>query len=490
MDYEAVIGLEVHVQLKTASKMFSRAPNGFAQPPNTLTDPVILGLPGALPCINRQAVALAIQTGLICDSEIAAECKWDRKNYWYPDSPKNYQISQYDQPICRGGTVEIELPGASRNVMGPHRLVRLTRIHLEEDVGKLTHFENDSLVDLNRAGTPLLEIVTEPDLHSGEECFAFLTALRLLLTQAGISDCDMEKGQMRCDANVSVRPTGQDRLGTKVEIKNLNTISGVRQGVDYEIKRQTRLCLDGRGAEIVQETRRWNAAQSYTTALRSKERSHDYRYFPDPDLLPVRVAEEWKADLRRPLPERIYDRQRRYFAQFQLPYSTTSVLIADPGLARFFEETAALGAPPLAAANWLANDLLRELAAAAPEGSPPPSCASARLTPANLAALIRLQQNGTLSSATAREVFNETVRTGEDPAAIVERRGLRQNSDSDLLEKLCAEALAAHPGVVTQFKAGQEKALNALKGPVMKASGGKANPKMVDAILRRLIDGL
>jgi len=269
MKYEAVIGLEVHVQLDTQSKMFTRVGTGFGQPPNTLTNPVVLGLPGALPVMNLEAIEKSIKVGLLLGCKIAPVCKWDRKNYFYPDMPKNYQISQFDQPICEGGEVEIEMPGESPAVMGSHRKVQLTRIHLEEDVGKLTHYDSYSLVDYNRAGCPLLEIVSEPDLFSPDEVFAYLTSLRNSLVSAGISDCDMEKGQLRCDANISVRPAGTDTLGTKVEIKNLNTISGVRNGVEYEIKRQTKAMLEGE--DITQETRRWNPEQKYTTPMRTKE---------------------------------------------------------------------------------------------------------------------------------------------------------------------------------------------------------------------------
>src|SRR3954467_8596317 len=316
MKYEAVIGLEVHVQLRTKSKMFTRVAAGYGEPENTLTDPVVLALPGALPVLNKAALDKVIKAGLILDCAIAPVCKWDRKNYFYPDSPKNYQISQYDQPICVGGSVEIELPGASRNVMGEHKKIPLTRIHLEEDVGKLNHGASDSLVDYNRAGTPLMEIVTDPALRSAEEAFAFLTALRVLLVQGDISDCDMEKGQMRCDANISIRPVGETKLGTKVELKNLNSISFVRDGIAHEIRRQTAVVESG--GTIVQETRQYDGETGASAAMRSKEMAHDYRYFPDPDLMPVKVDEAWLASIPATLPERIFDRQRRYLEQYHI----------------------------------------------------------------------------------------------------------------------------------------------------------------------------
>lgn len=487
MAYEAVIGLEVHVQLKTASKMFTRAPYVFGAAPNTLTDPVVLALPGALPVLNKDALDKSIKVGLMLGCKIADVCKWDRKNYWYPDSPKNYQISQYDQPICLGGSVEIELPGSARNIQGEHRKVQLTRIHLEEDVGKLTHADRDSLVDLNRAGVPLIEIVTEPDMHNAEECFAFLTALRMMLTQAGVSDCDMEKGQMRCDANVSVRPVGETKLGTKVEIKNLNTISGVRNGVDYEIRRQTRLCEQGRGHEIIQETRRWNADENRTTAMRSKEQSHDYRYFPDPDLLPLRIDNEWRTRIETTLPEAPFDRQRRYQNDYGLPYTVTSVLIPDMELSAFFEESVKLCNKPKEAANLIANDLLRELAAAGGEGEGPLPLSACKLTPTHIAELIKLVDDGTISTQIARTLFPECFQTGETPLAIVEKKGLRQSNDTGEIESLCREAAQANPKAVAEFKAGNEKALNALKGPVMKATKGKANPKMLDEIIKKIV---
>ena len=486
-EYEAVIGLEVHVQLGTASKMFTGVPYVFGQAPNSLTDPVVLALPGALPVLNREAIERTIRVGLLFGCQIAEVCKWDRKNYWYPDSPKNYQISQYDQPICLGGEVEIELPGPSRNVMGPHRSIQLTRIHLEEDVGKLTHAEGDSLVDYNRAGTPLIEIVTEPDLHSAEEAFAFLTALRMALTSAGISHCDMEKGEMRCDANISVRPVGQQELGTKVELKNLNTISGVRNGVDYEIRRQIALCRESRAGEIVQETRRWNAEANYTTAMRGKEQSHDYRYFPDPDLMPLRVEESWLRELRDQVPELPFDRQRRYQREYELPYTITSVLCPDRALCDYFEQALALGGDPKTLANFVANDLLRSLGEVSAEGESRRSAAEATVTPAHLAELVHLIDSGVISSQIAKELFPEMARTGELPAAIVDRKGLKQSTDSGEIERICAEAITANPKPAEEFRSGNEKAINAIKGQVMKATRGKANPKLVDEILRKLL---
>ncbi len=477
MKFEAVIGLEVHVQLRTQSKMFTRVAAGYGQPENTLTDPTVLALPGALPVLNKEALDKIIKAGLILDCAIAPVCKWDRKNYFYPDSPKNYQISQYDQPICIGGSVEIELPGASRNVMGEHKRVPLTRIHLEEDVGKLNHGASESLVDYNRAGTPLMEIVTDPALQSAEEAFAFLTALRVLLVQGDISDCDMEKGQMRCDANISIRPVGETKLGTKVELKNLNSISFVRDGIAHEIRRQIAVVTGG--GVLVQETRDYDGQTGASQSLRSKEMAHDYRYFPDPDLMPVKVDEAWKEAIRATLPERLFDRQRRYLERFQLPYTLTSVLVPQQELCAFFEEAAQLSGKPQAVANLIVNNLLAELTASGLELS------ASKVRPAHIAGLVKLVETGVISSNIAKEVFGEMFATGDQADAIVERKGLRQSTDTGELEKWIADAIVANPEAAAGFKNGNEKALNAIKGAVMKASKGKANPQLVDQIARK-----
>src|SRR5688572_10245382 len=361
MKYEAVIGLEVHVQLRTKSKMFTSVAAGYGEPENTLVDPVVLALPGALPVLNKEALNKIIKAGLILGCEIAPVCKWDRKNYFYPDSPKNYQISQYDQPICIGGAVEIELPGPARNIMGDHKRIPLTRIHLEEDVGKLNHGASESLVDYNRAGTPLMEIVSDPAMHTAEEAYAYLTSLRATMIYGGISDCDMEKGQLRCDANISIRPKGQTELGTKVELKNLNSISFVRDGIAHEIKRQVGVLE--RGGTLIQETRDYDGQTGTSQSLRSKEMAHDYRYFPDPDLMPVKVDEGWKGRLLAECPELPFPKQQRLIRDYQIPYTITSVLVWDRSLSDYFEEAAQLAGAGKAQAvgNWIVNDLLREM---------------------------------------------------------------------------------------------------------------------------------
>lgn len=483
--YEAVIGLEVHVQLKTRTKMFTRVEYAYGHEPNTLTNPVVMGLPGTLPVLNREAIEQTVRFGLLFGSTIAEVSKWDRKNYFYPDNPKNYQLSQYDMPLCRGGAVEIELPGPSRNVMGEHRTVKLTRAHLEEDVGKLTHFANDSLVDYNRAGAPLMEIVTEPDLHTPEECVAFLNALRMTLSNAGISDCDMEKGQLRCDANISVRPAGSTELNTRTEMKNLNSVAHVRDAVAYEIRRQTQVYREG-GA-VVQETRRWNVDGGFTSSLRGKEHAHDYRYFPDPDLMPVKIPAETIERLRAALPELPFDMQRRFMEDYGLPYTLTSVLVPDLKLARFFEDAVSMHNQPKAIANLVANDLLRELAQAGASGVGALPLEACKLTPAHVAELVKLVDDGVISSQIAKEVFPDMFASGERPAAIVEAKGLKQSTDTGEIEAICAQVIADHPKPVEQFRDGNEKAINALKGQVMKATRGKANPKLVDDVLRELL---
>jgi len=481
MNYEAVIGLEVHVQVKTRSKMFTRAAVGYGEPANTLTDPVVLALPGTLPVMNKEALDQIIKAGLMLGCEIAPVCKWDRKNYFYPDSPKNYQISQYDQPICRGGWVEIELPGPARNIMGEHKRIALTRIHLEEDVGKLNHGEGVSLVDFNRAGTPLMEIVSEPVIRTADEAFAYLTALKAVMIYGGISDCDMEKGQMRCDANISIRPEGSSGLGTKVELKNLNSISFVRDGIAHEIKRQ--VAVAQAGGTVVQETRDYDGQTGVSRSLRTKEMAHDYRYFPDPDLMPVEVGEEWKERMRALCPELPFDRQRRLQRDYGVPYTITSVLVPDRELGDFFEEAARLCGKPQAAGNWIANDLLREL------GASKAPLARSRARPAHVAGLVKLVDSGAILSNAAKEVFAEMFRTGEMPEAVVARMGLGAQTDPGELERWCREAIAANPKSAADYKGGKESAINAFKGPVMRAAKGKADPKRVDETLRRLLAG-
>jgi len=486
MPYEAVIGLEIHVQLKTATKLFSPAPYHYGAAPNTLTDPVVLGLPGTLPVINREAIDQCVRLGLMFDCEIAEESKWDRKNYFYPDLPKNYQISQYDRPLCLRGEVEFELAGPSRKEEGEHKRLRLARVQLEEDPAKMTHTAFDSLLDFNRAGVPLAEIVTEPDLRSSDEVAACLNALRTSLVYAGVSDCDMEKGQLRCDANVSVRPEGANRLGKRTEMKNLNSVSNAKAAVDCEIERQIGVLEDG--GEVAQETRRWDAASGASFSLRSKEEVHDYRYFPDPDLMPVALPREHVESLRAALPEKPFDKQRRFQRDYGLPYTVTSVLCPDRALSAFFERALETYHAPLPIANYVANDLLRELSAAAEEGEGMAPVEACRIAPAHIASLAKLVDDGVISRQIGKDVFGEMFATGEKPETIVETQGLRQSSDTGEIEALCREAIENNAKAVQQYKDGNAKAINALKGQVMKATQGKANPQVVDECLKRLID--
>jgi aspartyl-tRNA(Asn)/glutamyl-tRNA(Gln) amidotransferase subunit B len=483
--YEAVIGLEVHVQLKTSSKMFTDAPTGFGAPANTLTNATVLALPGTLPVLNERAIEQAIRMGLIFDCTIPERFSWDRKNYFYPDSPKNYQLTQKDAPICEGGVVEIELAGPSRNVMGEHKEIRLDHAHLEEDVGKLTHFESDSLVDYNRAGTPLLEIVTQPDLRSADEAVALLQSIRMHLMAAGVSDCDMEKGQMRCDANVSVRPHGQTHLNNRAEMKNLNSITGVRNAITYEIRRQTRAYEAGQ--TVPQETRRWDADSGRTTSMRSKEDAHDYRYFPDPDLLPVHFPRERVEALRAHIPEGVFVRQRRYQEAYALPYTVTSVICYDHELTRFFEAAiAAYGGNAKALANYIANELQRERASAEGDGLLP--MAAVQLSPENLAGLVRAIDEGKLTKHLARDVFVEMFTSGKSAEALIEEKGIEVPvQDTSQLTDWCRAALEQNPVAVQQIRDGNEKAVNSFMGPVMKASKGKADPKAAREMLLKLI---
>ena len=481
MEYEAVIGLEVHVQIKTESKIFSGSRAGYGYGPNELVDPVVLGLPGALPVMNKAALDGIIKAGLAFDCSIPDWCKWDRKNYFYPDSPNNYQITQYDQPICEGGEVEIELSGDSRAEMGEHKKIKLTRIHLENDVGKLNHFAEDSLVDYNRAFTPLMEIVSEPDMHSGDEAFAFLTSIRQTMIYCGVSDCDMETGQMRADANISVRPVGETALGSKIELKNLNSITGVKNGIEYEIKRQIRELK--KGNSITQATWRWNADLGRTELMREKEDAHDYRYFPDPDLLPVKIDYEWRNRIQSEIPELPFEKQRRFMEEYDLPYTITSVLVPNRTLSEFFEQAAKKDpAKAKAIGNYVTNDLLRELSEAGQ------SLADCKISPEHLLSLVEAVEKGTITKQIAKDVFVEMFRSGELAGEVIERKGLKPDFDDDQVKVWCQEAIDENPKPVEDFRSGNGKALNALLGQVMKKSRGKANPQSVNQVLRELLN--
>ncbi len=470
--FEAVIGLEVHVQLRTETKLFCACPNRFGAEPNTLVCPVCLGLPGALPVANREAIRLTVMAGLLLGCEIHRISRFDRKSYFYPDMPKNFQISQYDRPLCLGGGLEIEAGGT-------HKRVRLTRIHLEEDVGKSLHFETTSGVDFNRAGAPLMEIVTEPDLSSPDEAMAFLLALKQILVYGGISDCNLEQGNLRCDINCSVRPAGSSALGVKTEIKNMNTFKGVHRALTYEIDRQIRV-LRG-GGTIRQETRRWDDDAGATDSMRSKEYAHDYRYFPEPDLLPVELTEAqietWRADL----PELPAARRARFVREYHLPDYDAGVLTADKGVADYFEAVARSCGNPKAASNWVMTDVLRVL------GEQGMEIGHIRVTPEALAKLIGLVERRVINMPTAREVFAALFEHGGDPETLVRERGLGQVSDASAIDALAAQAIEAHPGPASDYRNGKAAALQFLIGQVMKLSRGKADPRLAaEALKRRL----
>jgi aspartyl-tRNA(Asn)/glutamyl-tRNA(Gln) amidotransferase subunit B len=498
MEYEAVIGLETHVQLKTKSKMWCGCANAFGAPPNTHVCPVCLGLPGVLPVANDEALRLTVLTGLLLNCEIPRYAKFDRKSYFYPDMPKNYQITQYDRPSTLNGHVDFEFNGGLARV-------RITRAHLEEDVGKSFHFERNSGVDFNRAGVPLLEIVSEPDLTGADMAYEYLNALKDILVYGGVSDCDMEKGMVRCDVNVSVRPKGAQELGAKIEIKNMNSFSGVRRALEYEIPRQIQV-LQG-GGRLIQSTRRWNDETGITEEMRTKEHAHDYRYFPDPDLMPLAPSEEWLAGVRSRVVELPLARKQRFMRDYQLPASDAQAFVWDVPLGNYFEGVARQARNPKTVANWVINNLRAKLAEAStdksgirnPESAVDQSPAAAtaregslaklRFQPASLVELVGLVENKTISSSAAQQVFAEMFDTGKSPAAIVQERGLAQVSEPGALEKFCDDAIAAHPGPVADFKSGKAAALNFLKGQVMKLSKGKANPALAGEILERKLKG-
>jgi aspartyl-tRNA(Asn)/glutamyl-tRNA(Gln) amidotransferase subunit B len=470
MDYEAVIGLETHVQLKTKSKMWCGCANEFGSPPNTHVCPVCLGLPGVLPVANDEALRLTALTGFLLHCTVSRYAKFDRKNYFYPDMPKNYQITQYDKPSTLNGFVEFEFQGSLARV-------RITRAHLEEDVGKNFHFERSSGVDFNRAGVPLMEIVSEPDITSADMAYEYLNALKDILVYGGVSDCDMEKGMVRCDVNVSVRPKGQTELGAKIEIKNMNSFSGARKALEHEIPRQ--IAVLKQGGKLIQSTRRWDDAAGITEEMRTKEHAHDYRYLPEPDLMPFLPTDAWVAAVRERVVELPLARKQRFMRDYQLPASDAQTFVWDVPLGNYFEGIARQARNPKAAANWVINNLRAKLTEAQI------ALADLKFKPTGILELIELVDSGKISTRIAQDVFTEMFTTGEAPARIVEKKGLAQVSDTAAIEKLCEEAIAANPGPAADYKAGKAAALNFLKGQVMKLSKGKANPALAGEILER-----
>ena len=480
--FETVIGLECHVELSTRTKMFCGCRNEFGAPPNSNVCPVCLGLPGSLPVPNEKAIESIVRIGLALGSTIAPDSLFHRKNYFYPDMPKNYQISQYDLPVCVGGRLEIE-------VEGRRRTIGVTRVHMEEDTGKTTHVgaggrigqAEYALVDYNRAGVPLVECVSEPDMRSAEEARAYLIELRATLEALDVSDVRMEEGSLRCDANISTRRAGETALGTKVEIKNLNSVRSLERALRYEEERQ-RAALE-RGEPLVQETRHFDEETGATHTLRSKEEAFDYRYFPEPDLPPLEPDRAWVKGLEAELPELPAARRERYVTELGLRPEQARIVAGSPAAAGFLEATIALGADPASAANWITQDLAGLLNTARIE------LAAARVTPRHVADLVALVADGTISGTGAKQVLEEAFETGDAAGAIVERRGLRQVVDASALEAWVDEAIAENPGPVEQFRGGKEGALNAVLGQVIKKSGGSANPKAARELLLQRLSG-
>lgn len=481
MKYEAVIGLEVHTELQTKTKIFCSCRTSFGADPNTNVCPVCLGLPGVLPVLNKKVLEYAVRAGLALNCEISRFSKFDRKNYYYPDLPKNFQTSQFDLPICEHGYLDVEVEGEKRRI-------RITRAHMEEDAGKLVHHgtsitDSDySLVDYNRTGTPLLEIVSEPDMRSAKEAVAYMEKMRAILQYVGISDCRMEEGSLRCDANVSVRPVGQKELGTKTEIKNINSFKGVERAIEYEAMRQAELLEDG--GKVVQETRTWDEKEGVTKSMRTKEEANDYRYFPEPDLVPFTVSDEYIENIRKSLPELPDARKERYMKEFGLSSEDAVFMTNDKATADYFEAAVAAGADPKACVNWLMGEFASQLSTEGIE------IAKAPVSAENLAALLKLISKGTISGKIAKKVFATMWKEGGNPEEIVKAQGLVQISDTAELSKLVDEVVGKNPKAVEDFKAGKKKAVGALVGQIMKATKGKANPRVINELLNKKLQSL
>jgi len=475
MEYEAVIGMEVHVEINSKSKVFCACATDFNAPPNTNVCPICLGMPGALPVLNRDMVDKSIAVGLALNCTISRWSKMDRKNYFYPDLAKNYQISQYDLPLCHGGYLDVDVDGEIRRI-------GITRAHIEEDTARNTHTlgGGQSGVDFNRCGLPLLEIVTEPDIRSAKEAYAYLTALKQILQYLNVSDCNMEEGSLRAEANISIRPKGQAQFGVKTEVKNVASFSGVQKAIDFEIARQEKV-LRGGGA-VVQETRGWDADRGITFSQRKKESAHDYRYFPEPDLTPIVVDEAWEEQIRQQMPELPIARKKRFEEQYGLSAYDAHVLTLSRASADYYEAVVAAKADPKKAANWVMVELQALISNDKIEVN------ECKVAPDALAALLLMIDSGTINGKIAKEVLAEMYATGNTPAAIVEKKGLTQISDTAAIEEAVRQVLASSPEQVAQFKAGKDRVLGFLVGQIMKATRGKANPQLVNDILRKELE--
>lgn len=482
MEFEVVIGLEIHVELNTLSKMFCGcSADFFGAEPNTLTCPVCLGLPGALPVANETALNGAATIGLALACSVSSVTKFDRKNYFYPDMPKDYQISQYDMPVCTGGYLDVEM-----DVAKPYtRRIGINRVHLEEDTGKLIHIGQTgriaeaeySLLDFNRAGVPLVEIVTEPDIRSADEAKAFAQALKNIIEHLGVSDCDMEKGSFRCDANISLRPKGSTELGTKSEVKNMNSFKSIQRALAYEIQRQTKTLLDG--GRVIQETRHFDAANNTTSSLRSKEEAHDYRYFPEPDLVPKIFTDDEIRALKAALPELPMDKRKRFMAAYDLSLADADFLTSSKATGDYFEEAIRLGGEAKKIANWVMGELSMHLNAAGLKID------ESAVTPKHLVSLLKLIDDGTVSGKMAKEIFADVFETGKLPGVIVEEKGFIQLSDAAEVEKIVMMVLGENPKAVQEYKQGKERAIGFLVGQAMRLCQGRANPTLLNEIIKK-----
>lgn len=480
--YEAVIGLECHCQLLTNSKLFCSCSTKFGEPPNMNTCPVCLGLPGALPVLNLAAVAMAVKAGIGLNCAINLESQWSRKNYFYPDLPKGYQISQYDRPLAEHGHIEVQ-------VNGERRKIGVQRIHMEEDAGKSLHdgfpdSARNTYLDYNRSGVPLTEIVTRPDIRTSEEAFDYLTRLKEILEYLGVNDGNMEEGSLRCDANVSIRLKGSEKFGTRTELKNINSFRFVRKAIDYELDRQSQV-LESCG-RVVQETRLWNSDEERTVSMRSKEEAHDYRYFPDPDLPLLVLEAKWVESIRQSMTELPEARRNRFVATYAMSEYDAGVLTITRSLAEFFDETARLSGQPKATANWIMGDLLRFFKDSHVDLK---DLSASPVTPKMLADMILLVEKGTISGKIAKTVMEEMYQTGKPPDAIVEEKGLIQISNSGELEGIVDSVMAQHPDAVAQYRSGKQASMGFLVGQIMKATKGRANPQTVNELLRKRLAG-